>query len=113
MIDGSEKRNCWWWFEFQIPRVIERRNNWTILEIVGATLAWKITRRHIQDSVFADLYLELEPLRDWDRLGNFRELQLVDSYLGNHGPIITHASSQTIPENKSLNWRYEVLPKFL
>ena len=26
----------------------------------------------------------------WDSLGNFNELQLVDSYLGNHGPIITH-----------------------
>ena len=24
----------------------------------------------------------------WDRLENFRELQLVNSYLGNHGPII-------------------------
>ena len=36
----------------------------------------------------------------WDRLGNFRELQLVDSYLGNHGPIITHASYPNDPKSQ-------------
>ena len=36
----------------------------------------------------------------WDRLGYFRELQVVDSYLGNHGPIITHASYPNDPRNQ-------------
>ena len=27
----------------------------------------------------------------WDRLGNFCELKFVNSYLGNHEPIITHS----------------------
>ena len=36
----------------------------------------------------------------WDRLGNFRELQLVNSYLGNHGPIITPASYPNDPRNQ-------------
>ena len=36
----------------------------------------------------------------WDRLGNFRQLQLVNSYLGNHGPITTHASYPNDPRNQ-------------
>ena len=36
----------------------------------------------------------------WDHLGNFRELQMVDSYLGNHGPIITQASYPNDPINQ-------------
>ena len=31
----------------------------------------------------------------WDRLGNFRQLKLANSWLGNHGPITTHASAQS------------------
>ena len=31
MIDGSEKRNCWWRFQFQIPHVDERRSNYKFL----------------------------------------------------------------------------------
>ena len=36
----------------------------------------------------------------WDRLGNFRELHLVNSSIGNHGPIITHASYSNDPRNQ-------------
>ena len=37
----------------------------------------------------------------WDRLGNFRELQLVDSYLGNYRPITTHDRYPHDPENQT------------
>ena len=36
----------------------------------------------------------------WDRLGNFRERQLVDGYLGNDEPIITRASYPNDPRNQ-------------
>ena len=36
----------------------------------------------------------------WDRLGNFRELQLVDTYLGNLEPIVTHAGYPSDPRNQ-------------
>ena len=36
----------------------------------------------------------------WDFLGNFCGLQLVNSYLGNHGPIITQASYPNDPRNQ-------------
>ena len=37
----------------------------------------------------------------WDHLGNHRELQLVNSYLGIHGPTVTHASYPNDPRNPS------------
>ena len=33
-------------------------------------------------------------------MGNFRELQLVDSYRGNHEPIITHGIYPNDPRNQ-------------
>ena len=36
----------------------------------------------------------------WDRLGNLRELQLVNSYLGNHGPIIIYAGYPNDPRHQ-------------
>ena len=41
----------------------------------------------------------------------FRELQLVDGYLGNHGPIITLASYPNHPTNQIAERKYSVLLK--
>ena len=32
MIDGSEKCNCWWQFEFQILHVFERHSNYLVFK---------------------------------------------------------------------------------
>ena len=48
-----------------------------------------------------------------DRLGNFRELQLVDSYLGDDEPIITHASYPNDPRNPIAERWSPVFSKFL
>ena len=45
-----------------------------------------------------------------DRLGSFRELQLVNSYLGNQGPIITHASYPKDPRNQIAESYNSVFP---
>ena len=55
-----------------------------------------------------------QKLRDnWNRLGHFRRLQLVDSYLGNHGPIITYASYPNDPRNQIAERLCSVFPEFL
>ena len=48
-----------------------------------------------------------------NRLGNFRELQLVDISLGNRGPIITNASYPNDPRNQITERLCSVSPKFL